>query len=353
VGAARIAAARGRRLSDMARALIRAAAALPHGAAPTAFLERRRWLQRLALAGAAGAWAVSRPARAAEPAPLSVMASFSILADMTREVAGPWAQVGSMVAANADAHGFQPTPADVQRLARADLVIVNGLRFEGWLDRLVASAGYRGVVVSASDGVEVRRVGPVADPHAWQSLQRARRYVDNIANGLVAAARDRLPPGAAAALESGVQQRASAYAVRLDELDTRIRGWFAAIPRDSRRVITAHGAFGYFGDDYGITFTALGGWSTGGEASAASVARLVRQVRAQRVTALFAENISDRRLLMRVAEETGAALGGVLYSDALGPAGGPADTYLKLVEHNARTIVQALQAADAAPAVRS
>jgi zinc/manganese transport system substrate-binding protein len=309
------------------------------------------WPRRRLLGGALAAAALMAGGRAgAVDAPragsrsLDVVASFSILADITREVAGPWAEVSAMVGANTDAHVFQPSPADVQRLARAELVVLNGLGFERWFDRLVASAGYRGPVVRAADGIEVRRVGPVVDPHAWQSLSRARGYVLNIARGVIEAARAKWPASLADPVEAGVRQRTDDYLARLAALDARIRAWFDAIPPDRRHAITAHGAFGYFGADYGVTFTSLGGWNTDSEASAAALARLIRQVRAQRATALFAENISDRRLLQRLADETGATLGGVLFSDALSPPGGPADTYLRLVEHNARTIALALQA---------
>lgn len=319
----------------------------PHPCEAATGAVQRRELLRGALAATALATAGRAFAADARPGgsgTLAVVASFSILADITREVAGPWAQVSAMVGANADAHVFQPSPADVQRLAKADLVVLNGLGFETWFDRLMASAGYRGPVVRAADGVEVRRVGPVVDPHAWQSLSRARGYVLNIARGVIEAARAKWPATLADPVEAGVRQRTDDYLARLAALDARIRGWFDAIPPDRRHAITAHGAFGYFGADYGVTFTSLGGWNTDSETSAAALARLIRRVRAQRATALFAENISDRRLLQRLSEETGATLGGVLFSDALSPPGGPADTYLRLVEHNARTIALALQA---------
>lgn len=314
---------------------------------PQAPCTRRRRLLGLAAggvaAGALGGFGATSPATAQDANALAVVASFSILADMTREVAGEWAQVTTLAGANADAHVFQPSPADVQRLARADLVVVNGLRFEGWLDRLIESSGTRGRIVQASDGIEVRRVGPRADPHAWQSLGRARGYVRTIAGALETALRQRRSPAVASAAKAAIAERVGAYLARIEALDAEIRRMFEPIPRERRQAITAHAAFGYFGDDYGITFTSLGGWSTESDASAAAVARLVRQVRAQRVAALFAENIADRRLLQRVADETGAVLGGTLYSDALSPPGGPADTYLRLIEHNARTIAEALR----------
>lgn len=310
---------------------------------------RRRWLQ------ATGALVIASrsQAAAAQPAP-RLVASFSILADMLRELAPVDAEVGTLVGPNADAHVFEPTPAAGRRLARADLVVVNGLGFEGWIDRLVKVSGFRGPVLVASRDIEpLRRPrapqdsghhgqdhahghahGPgSADPHAWQDLRRGRRYAVTIA----AALRARWPERTA-----DLQAREADYLRRIDALDAQVRGWLAAVPRTERRVITAHDAFVYFGAAYGVDFLAPRGWTTGSEPSAAAVAQLVRQIRAQQVRALFLENISDPRLVERIARETGARVGGTLYSDALSAPDGPAGTYLKLVEHNARTLATAL-----------
>ena len=275
------------------------------------------------------------PLRAETARPLQVVASFSILADMLREVAGDAAQVHSLVGANADAHVFEPTPADAQRLARADLVVVNGLHFEGWIDRLVRSSGYRGPVIEATRGIEPRRVGRAVDPHAWQSLAHAQRYVENMRAALVAAA-----PSQAAAINA----RAAAYGERIAALDASARAAFEAVPRDQRRVVTTHDAFGYLGDAYGITFISPRSWNTDSEASAAGVASVIRQVRLHQARALFVENITDRRSIERIAQETGARVGGTLYSDALSPPAAGADTYLRLYAHNVKSIAVALQA---------
>ena len=275
------------------------------------------------------------PLRAETARPLQVVASFSILADMLREVAGDAAQVHSLVGANADAHVFEPTPADAQRLARADLVVVNGLHFEGWIDRLVRSSGYRGPVIEATRGIEPRRVGRAVDPHAWQSLAHAQRYVENMRAALVAAA-----PSQAAAINA----RAAAYGERIAALDASARAAFEAVPRDQRRVVTTHDAFGYLGDAYGITFISPRSWNTDSEASAAGVASVIRQVRLHQARALFVENITDRRSIERISQETGARVGGTLYSDALSPPAAGADTYLRLYAHNVKSIAAALQA---------
>ena len=292
-------------------------------------MNRRQLLLAIA---AAQPWLVH-----AEPSrKLQAVASFSVLAVMVREVAGDAAEVGGLVGANADAHVFEPRPSDLQRLARADLVVVNGLGFEGWIDRLVRTSGYRGPVVVASDGISPRRLGRAIDPHAWQSLVHAQRYVENIR-----AALERAAPAQAAALKA----RAAAYTARLVELDTECRAAFDTVPRERRRVISSHDAFGYLGDAYGLTFLAPRGWSTDADPSAAEFAALIRQVRQQKALALFVANISDRRMVERIAQETGARVGGTLYSDALSPPGTEADSYLRLFRHNVQTLAGALRAA--------
>lgn len=278
---------------------------------------------------------IALPLRAQTARPLQVVASFSILADMLREIAGDAAQVHSLVGANADAHVFEPTPADARRLAQADLVVVNGLHFEGWIDRLVRSSGYRGPVIEASRGIEPRRLGGTADPHAWQSLRHAQRYVENMRAALVAAA-----PAHAGAIDA----RAAAYRERIVALDASARAAFEAVPREQRRVVTTHDAFGYLGEAYGITFISPRAWNTDSEASAAAVASVIRQVRQHQARALFVENITDRRSIERIAQETGAQVGGTLYSDALSQPGAGADTYLRMYAHNVKSIAAALQA---------
>lgn len=272
---------------------------------------------------------------AATPAaePLRVVASFSLLADMVATVGGDAVAVHALVGADADAHAFTPAPADAQRLAQAGLIVVNGLGFEGWIDRLVRASGSKAPVVVASRGITVRHIGPGADPHAWQSLVAAQRYVENIRAALAAAR-----PAQAAAINT----RAADYTARLAALDASVRQRLAVVPADQRKLVTSHDAFGYMADAWGLDMRAAQGWTTAGEASAADVARLIRQLKAQRVRALFVENISDPRLVERIAHEAGATLGGTLYSDALSPPGTRADTYLKLMAHNADTILAAL-----------
>ena len=266
--------------------------------------------------------------------PLRVVASFSILADLLRNVGGDAISVSTLVGPNADAHVFEPSPADARRLADAELVVVNGLGFEGWLGRLVKASGYRGPLVTASAGIAPRNLGSVPDPHAWQDLAHARRYVMNLRNALA-----RARPAAA----DVCQQNAAHYIARIDALDADVRKTLASIPKEQRRVITSHDAFGYFGAAYGVEFLAPQGLSTDSEASAAAVARLIDEIRRQDVRAVFVENITDPRLVERIAREGHVTVGGGLYSDALSPPGTEADSYLKLFAHNAATIAAALR----------
>lgn len=305
---------------------------LPSPPSPSPRPRPPRPLRRALLVALAAAPGV--PLRA-QPRP-RVVASFSILADMLRELLPPGFEVSALVGPDADAHVFEPSPADGRRLAQADLVVVNGLGFEGWIDRLVRVSGYRGRVVVATQGLSGRLEGRAGvDPHAWQDLAQSGRYVQT----LTAALEERWP-----AHHAELRERSHDYQRRLAALDARVRGWLGAIAREQRRVITSHDAFGHFAAAYGVDFLAPRGWSTRSEPSAAAVARLVRQIREQRARALFVENISDPRLIERIAREAGARVGGTLYSDALSAAGGPADTYLRMFEHNARTLAAALAA---------
>lgn len=296
-----------------------------------------RCSRRAVLAGAAAAGLIG-PAFGQAPSPVArVVASFSILADMAREVAPTDMDVTALVGPDADAHVYAPSPADGRRLAQADVVLINGLGFEGWMLRMVKASGYKGPVVEATSGIQTRRGGHHhgQDPHAWQDLRNARTYATNLAAGLA----KRWPQR-----RDEIEARQREYIARIDALDVQVRQWLDAVPRAQRRVITSHDAFGYFGAAYGVDFLAPQGWSTHSEPSAAAVARLIRQIRQEGVRALFVENISDPRLIERIARESGVRIGGKLYSDALSRPDGPAGSYLKMMEYNARSLVAALQA---------
>lgn len=318
----------------------------------------------------AGLALLASVAAARADTPVPVVASFTILGDMVREIGGTRVEVTTLVGPDGDAHVFQPAPSDAVKFGTAKVVFVNGLHFEGWIDRLVESAGYTGPVVVASDGVHARAfeehgedehgeaeaaAGKASDgehdhehaaeadehghdhggtdPHAWQSVANAVIYARNIEAGLKAAD----PEGAAE-----YAARADLYVAKLQALDAEIRATVASIPPERRKVITSHDAFGYFAGTYGLEFLAPQGVNTESEASAADVARMIEQIRADAIPAVFVENISDQRLLEQISRETGAKIGGALYSDALSAADGPAATYLDMMRHNVETLKSAL-----------
>ena len=284
-----------------------------------------RWLIVLAL------MAITIPARATDR--LNVVASFSILGDLVRNVGGASVDVTTLVGPDGDAHVYVPTPADAKRIAGAKLVFVNGLGLEGWLPRLVQSAGNKAVIITATAGIPPLKLDSDADPHAWQSPLNAKVYVGNIRDALAAAA-----PANAAAFRSN----AEAYLAKLDGLDREVRDAIAKIPESRRKVISTHRAFGYFAAAYGVEFIAPLGVSTESEASARDIAGIITQIRASKIPAVFLENISDPRLIRQIAAETGARVGGTLYSDSLTGEKGDSPTYIDMVRHNIKALTSAL-----------
>jgi zinc/manganese transport system substrate-binding protein len=271
------------------------------------------------------------PARAQER--LNVVASFSILGDLVRNVGGDRVSVTTLVGPNSDVHVYTPAPADAKKIADARLVFINGLGLEGWLPRLVQSSGGKAPIVTASQGIAPRRLGSDADPHAWQSVANARIYVANIRDALLAAA-----PADAMTFRAN----AETYLTKLDALDREVRVAIAQIPPTHRKVISTHNAFGYFAAAYGIEFVAPLGVSTESEASARDIADIITQIRSQKIPAVFLENISDPRLIQRISAETGARVGGTLYSDSLTGEKGDAPTYIDMVRHNIKALTSAL-----------
>jgi zinc/manganese transport system substrate-binding protein len=283
-----------------------------------------------------------------------VVASFSIIGDFAKNVGGDRVEVTTLVGPDGDAHVYEPKPADAVAMAKADVVLVNGLHFEGFLKRLVDASATKAAVVELTKGVdsiefkpefaeeadseaaetheghadeethEGHDHGPV-DPHAFQSVRNATVYVKNIADAFCAADADGCEI---------YKANADTYTTKLNALDAEIRRTIDAIPQAKRVVITSHDAFGYFEHEYGLTFLAPQGVSTDAEPSAADVARLIEQVKQQHAAAIFVENISNPRLIEQISSETGIKVGGTLYSDALSPADGPAATYVDMMQNN-------------------
>lgn len=299
--------------------------------------------RRSVLLGLAAGVALPLPAFAQEKLP--VVASFSILGDFVREIGGDRVAVTSLVGPDGDAHVYSPTPADAKTVAGAKLVVVNGLKFEGWLTRLVKSSGTKATVATATTGITPLKMADDhghghggEDPHAWQSVANAKLYVGNVRDALIAA-----DPAGKASYEAN----AIAYLAKLDALEAEIKATVARIPADRRKAITSHDAFGYFVKAYGIAFIAPQGVSTEAEASAKDVARIIRQIKAEKVPAVFLENITNPRLAEQIAKESGAKIGGRLYSDALSAGNGPAGTYIAMMKHNISQIEKALVAGPA------
>lgn len=288
------------------------------------------------LAMAALPLAASPPAFAADK-PLQIVATFSVLGDFVRQVGGDRVDVKTLVGPNGDAHVFQPSPSDAKSLVNAQLIVTNGLGLEGWLARLIKTAAPKAPVVIATQGiVPINGTGEekgASDPHAWQAVPNAKIYVTNIRDALIAADPDGRDSYAANAKE---------YLARLDALDEEVRAAIAKIPAQNRRVITTHDAFGYFAKTYGMEFIAPEGISTEAEASAKDVARIIRQIKAQKIPAVFLENISDPRMMQRIAKESGAKIGNTLFSDALSAPDGPAPTYVDMMHNNISAFDDAL-----------
>jgi len=295
---------------------------------------------------------------------VKTVASFSILGDMVRQVGGDRVEVVTLVGPDGDAHVFSPTPADAKTLAGAEIFFVNGLGFEGWMERLEKSSGFPGKTVVASQGVKPLTMSEeeghhhgeeakdehehedhakgedhddeaeeVTDPHAWQDLANGKIYVANIRDGLIAA-----DPDGKAIYEAN----AVTYLDAIAKEEEAVKQALAALPEARRKIITSHDAFGYFGAAYGLEIVAPEGVSTESEASAQDVAKIIRQIKAEKIPAVFLENVTDHRLLDQIARETGAKIGGTLYSDALSGPDGPAPTYLDMFRHNVGTLTAAL-----------
>jgi zinc/manganese transport system substrate-binding protein len=281
---------------------------------------------------------------------LPVVASFTILADITAQLGGERVEIRTVAGPDADAHHFQPRPSDAVALRGAAVLIRNGLGFDGWIDRMARSANWRGRTITATEGITPRMVEgghshghshgtpgrPAPDPHCWQDVAHARSYARTIAAGLAAA-----DPDAA----EHYATRAAAYDARLAALDAWVRQQLGTVPEPRRIVVTSHDAFGYFGAAYGVRFLAPAGISTRAEPSAQQVARLIRLIREQSVTALFMENMSNPATLRRIAAETGVAIGGRLYADSLSHPDGAAPTYEAMVRHNVGLLVPAMRGA--------
>ena len=303
-------------------------------------------------ATALAAFTLSFPMASWAEEPIPVVATFSILGDMVERIGGEHIALTTLVGPDGDSHVYQPTPKAARSVAESDVLFLNGLDFEGWLERLAEAASFDGAMVVATNGVV-----PIAfddhddhddekhddhaghdhgafDPHAWQSLENAVIYANNIAAGLAQAD----PENA-----GDYYANRAAFVAEVEMLSADIEAMMKSLPADKRTVVTPHDAFGYFAAAYDLTFVAPQGMSTESEVSAGDVAALITQIREESISAVFIESITDNRMMKQIANETGAIIGGTLYSDALSAKSGPASTYLDMMRHNATTLFDALE----------
>jgi zinc/manganese transport system substrate-binding protein len=308
-------------------------------------------LRQLLLAGIASFNLLSGNVQAADKLP--VTASFSILGDLVRVIGGERVSVATLVGANEDAHAFAPKPTDAKAIVQSRLLVLNGLGFEPWAQRLAKSVGYQGATVEATKGVKPlvmveeeahddkdtkakihSHEHVEADPHAWQNPNNVVLYVRNIAAALT-----QVDPAGATLY----QTNAEAYVKELQALDAWAQAEFAKVPVNKRIVITSHDAFGYLAARYQIQFLAPQGVSTSTEPSAQDVAGLIRQIQREKIRAVFVENMSNPTLLAQLAKDTGVSVGAALYSDALSGADQPAPTYLRMMRHNVTQLVAGMK----------
>lgn len=274
---------------------------------------------------------------------IKIISSFSILGDMIRQVGGDRVEVINIVGPDSDAHIFRPTPKTAQQIVKADMVFMNGLGFEGWIEREIEACGFKGPVVIATRGIlpsifassKKDKQSQILDPHAWHSIHNAKKYIENILESLI-----QFDPKH----KIEYLKRAKIYLLELQRLDDWAKIEFEKIPIARRKVLTAHDAFQYFAKDYNIKFLAPIGISTEAEASAQGVAQLIQQIKKESIKAVFIETTTNSKLIEQIARETKVKIGGTLFSDALSKPEGLGPTYLKMMHHNISLLIKGMTA---------
>ena len=270
---------------------------------------------------------------------LRVVATTTQVADLAANVGGDRVRVTSLLKPGIDAHDYEPSPADINAIAHADLVLQNGVGLERWLGDTIESSGYDGPVVDTSQGVALRQVGGEPDPHIWQDPRNARRMAVNIERGLATA-----EPAATASFEANL----TAYSKQLEALDAEVERQTGSLA--NRKVVTNHDAFGYYLDRYHLELvgSVIPSFDTSAELSGRDIRDLVAKVRATGVKAIFSETSLPPRAAETIGREAGVRVvvgEDALYGDSLGPPGSDGDTYLKMIRHNTATIVSNLSGA--------
>jgi zinc/manganese transport system substrate-binding protein/manganese/iron transport system substrate-binding protein len=269
---------------------------------------------------------------------LRVVATTTVVGDLVAQVGGDRVDVVTLLKPGVDAHDYEPSPADIEAIANAQLVVENGVGLESWLADTIESSGYDGPVVDASQGVALRQVGGAPDPHIWQDPGNAMVMAANIEHGLAG-----VEPGRAGAFAANL----AAYTKELHSLDAQVERQTAGLA--SRKLVTNHDAFGYYLDRYHLELvgSVIPSFDSSAELSGRDLRDLVAKVRATRATAIFSETSLPPKAAETIGREAGVRVvtgPDALYGDALGPPGSDGDTYVKMIEHNTRTIVSNLSA---------
>jgi manganese/iron transport system substrate-binding protein len=289
-------------------------------------------LAALLVAGCASAGGGGAAAGGGDGA-LRVVATTTQVADLAANVGGDRVRVTSLLKPGIDPHDYEPSPADIDALAHADLVLENGVGLEAWLGDTIEGSGFDGPVVDTSQGVRLRMVGGAPDPHIWQDPRNAERMAANIERGLAAA-----EPLSAATFQANL----AAYTRQLRALDAETQRQVDSLA--SRKVVTDHDAFGYYLDRYGLELvgSVIPSFDSSAELSGRDIRDLVARIRATKVRAVFSETTLPPRAAETIAREAGVKVvegEGALYGDSLGPPGSDGDTYIKMIRHNTATIV--------------
>jgi manganese transport system substrate-binding protein len=273
-----------------------------------------------------------------QPGKKVVLTTFTVLADMARNVAGDKATIESITKPGAEIHGYQATPSDLVRGQKANLILENGLNLERWAVKFYNSLP-KVPHVTLSEGFQPIDIADDTykgkpNPHAWMSPQNAVIYVENIRKSL-----GKLDPPNATTYD----KNAKAYSVQIMAIDKKLKTAIAAVPPDKRYIVSCEGAFSYIARDYGLKEVYLWAVNAEQQSTPKQVEQVINIVKANKIPAVFCESTVNEKAQLQVAKESGAKFGGVFYVDSLSPADGPAATYLKLLEYNVGTLIKGLQ----------
>jgi manganese transport system substrate-binding protein len=278
------------------------------------------------------------PTTTTQPNKKVVLATFTVLADMARNVAGDKATIESITKPGAEIHGYQVTPSDIERGQKANLIFENGLNLERWADRFYNSLP-KVPHITLSDGFQPVSIAEDSyqgkpNPHAWMSPQNALIYVENIRKAL-----GKLDPANATTYDTNAQ----AYSQQIKEIDQKLKTAIAAIPPDKRYIVSCEGAFSYIARDYGLKEVYLWAVNAEQQSTPKQIRKVIDTVKINKIPAVFCESTVSDKAQRQVAKESGAKFAGVFYVDSLSPADGPASTYLKLLEYNVDTLIKGLK----------